>query len=99
MIRHIVVFKFNADTVEARSTDAVLVKQRLEGLIPLIPAISALTVGISLGLVEGHWDAALVGDFRTVADLEAYQAHPEHVAAAAFVGTLTESRAIVDFEF
>ena len=98
MIRHIVAFKLKADDAETRRSDAALVKQRLEALVPLIPQISSLNVGISLGLVEGHWDAVLVGDFETNADLETYQANPDHLEAAAFVGGLTASRAIVDFE-
>jgi hypothetical protein len=32
------------------------------------------------------------------AALEAYQAHPEHVAAVAWVDTVVADRAVVDFE-
>jgi hypothetical protein len=97
VIRHIVAFRLSA-TGEERLEDAAAAIARLSSIRELIPGVLSLAVQQDLGVVPGHWDFVLVSDHATYADLEAYQIHPAHVEAAAFVGSLVSERAVVDFE-
>jgi len=50
-------------------------------------------------VVGGHWDVVLVSEHDSNDDLEAYQAHPAHREAAAWVSTVVNDRATVDYEY
>ena len=43
-------------------------------------------------------DVALCSEFTDREALERYQNHPEHLVAADFVGSVRETRQVVDFE-
>ena len=66
MIRHVVMFKFRDDADEAQ-------RQAVHDAIATMPEATgvteAYTFGPDLGLAEGNFDFAVVGDF---ADQEAY---------------------------
>jgi hypothetical protein len=98
MIKHIVTFKFAGDA-DVRRESSATAKRELESLTTLVPGVASLVVGIDPATAETHWDAVLVSDFENEADLGAYQVHSEHVRVAALVGSLTESRSIVDYEY
>jgi hypothetical protein len=98
MIRHIVLFTLASDDQQQRAADAAALKQRLEGLVGQIPGLQSLTVKTDLGEVDGHFDIALVSDHDDNEALRGYQAHPAHVEAGAFVKTVVDKRAVVDFE-
>jgi hypothetical protein len=98
MIRHIVVFRLNAADAERRHVDATGLKSRLEPLKDVIPGVLSLEVHIDQGLIATHWDAVLVADYPSNEALEAYQSHPEHVAAVTWVNTVVADRAVVDYE-
>lgn len=100
MIHHIVLWKLN----ESNDTDTKLataedIKQRLEKLTHRISEIQELRVGIDLGEIEGNFDIALHSVFANQADLEAYQQHPEHQAAGAFIKSVVAKRVCVDYTF
>jgi heme-degrading monooxygenase HmoA len=98
MIRHIVLFTLAATDEAQRASDAAGMKQRLEGLVGQIPGLRTVTVTRDLGEVEGHFDIALVSEHDDNAALEGYQAHPAHKEAAAFVASVVDKRATVDYE-
>jgi hypothetical protein len=98
MIRHVVAFKLAADDADDRARDAITLRDELGSLVGSVPQLRHLEVGIELGLVPGHWDACLVTDFDSVADLETYQAHPEHVRVLGVINPLVSARAVVDYE-
>jgi hypothetical protein len=98
VIRHVVVFALRADDQAQKRTDARAMKQRLEALSSVVPGVRSLQVGIDLGRVSGHWDVVLVSDHDSVAALEAYQVHPDHVAAAEFVSSVVADKACVDYD-
>lgn len=97
MIRHIVLFKLAADDDAQRRDDAHGIAERLEALDTQIAGIQSIRVDRDLGLVEGHWDIALVSEHDDNAALEAYQVHPAHQEAAVFVKSVTSDRAVVDY--
>lgn len=97
MIRHIVLFRLAADDDGQRREDASEIASRLEALNTQIPGIESIRVDRDLGLVEGHWDVALVSEHEDNAALEAYQVHPAYLEVAAYVRTVISDRATVDY--
>jgi heme-degrading monooxygenase HmoA len=98
MIRHIVLFTLSATDEVQRATDTAGLKDRLESLVGQIPGLRTLTVASDLGEVDGHFDVALVSEHDDNEALRNYQAHPLHVEAGAYVKTVVDKRAVVDFE-
>jgi hypothetical protein len=99
MIRHIVAFRLASTDPTQRTLDARGIHNHLTALVGVVPTVRSIEVGQDLGFVHGHWDVVLVSVHDSNADLEAYQVHPEHVRAAAWVATVVNDRATVDYEF
>ncbi|OYX59224.1 MAG: hypothetical protein B7Y93_00825 [Micrococcales bacterium 32-70-13] len=97
MIRHIVLFRLAADDDAQRRDDAQGMAERLEALQMQIPGIQSIRVDRDLGLIDGHWDVALVSEHDDNAALEAYQVHPAHKEAGEFVTSVISDRAVVDY--
>jgi hypothetical protein len=96
MIRHTVLFHWTAEATEAQ-IDGVL--SRLAELPAQIPQIRRYEFGRDLGFSEGTWDMALVADFDTKADWEAYLSHPTHRSAVTeATGPITEELIRVQYE-
>ncbi len=101
MVKHIVFFHL-LDEAEGKSKveNAQIIKAGLEGLIDLVPCLKAAEVGINIpNATKTNYDIALVCDFESWADLDAYQAHPEHLKVAAYIGKCKDDRAAVDYEY
>ena len=99
MIRHIVAFRLTSTDPAQRTLDARGIHDDLTALVGVVPTVLSIEVGQDLGFVHDHWDVVLVSVHDSNADLEAYQVHPEHVKAAAWVATVVNDRATVDYEF
>lgn len=99
MIRHIVEFTLSAEDPAQRVLDAQGIHDHLTALMGVVPTVRSIEVAPDLGLVSGHWDVVLVSEHDSNADLEAYQAHPAHREAAAWISTVVNDRATVDYEF
>jgi heme-degrading monooxygenase HmoA len=97
MIRHIVLFRLAATDEVQRRDDAHGIAERLQALETQIEGIVSIRVDRDLGLVDGHWDVALVSEHDDNAALEAYQVHPAHKEVAAYIGTVITDRAVVDY--
>jgi len=96
MIRHIVFWKLKA---ENKAENALKIKTDLEALKGKIPGLLHIEVGINTdGTPQDNWDVVLNSDFEDIAALDAYQVHPLHKAAAAFIGGVRTDRACVDYE-
>jgi len=98
MIRHVVSWKLNGADAAARAEQAATITETLTALPALIPEILALQVGTNAITSDIHWDVTLIADYESVAGLEAYQVHPDHVAATKIIGPLVAQRSTVDFE-
>lgn len=98
MIRHIVQFRLRATDPAQRAEDTDGIRAHLTALVDVVPGLRRLDVHPDLGLVDGHWDVVLISDHDDNSALEAYQAHPEHKSASAWVSGVVTERAIVDFE-
>ncbi len=98
MIKHIVFFRLAAVDTAQRSSDLETIAAGLRSLIGQIPELHHLEVGGDLGVVDTHWDAALLTEFASVADQDRYQRHPEHVRVLGIVNPLVSERAVVDYQ-
>jgi hypothetical protein len=97
VIRHIVLWELKAVDAAAKATASQTIARALESLVPTISEVRSLAVGTDVG-IEGNWDIALTADFDSVADLQAYQQHPDHLRVGAIVRELVVRRASVDFD-
>ncbi len=98
VIRHIVAFELNGLDDEERLAHISRMQDVLEALATL-DEVESITVRPDLGTVVGHWDVVLVSEHESKADLDAYQAHPEHQKAAKIAGEFVARRAVVDYEY
>lgn len=99
MVRHIVMWKLRDGALgKGRLELAQELKTRLEALVPLIPQIKRLEVGLNFSPRDVARDIVLDSDFADRAGLETYAAHPEHQKVVAFVKEVVEETRVVDYE-
>lgn len=94
MITHVVLFKLKDRSPEAIEKAAGV----LRGLEGKVPVIRSIEVGVDVLRSQRSYDIALTVRLETLADLEAYQTHPEHVKVADYIAMARESVAVVDYE-
>ncbi|WP_419919195.1 Dabb family protein [Candidatus Poriferisocius sp.] len=75
MIRHVVMFRFRND---ADATQRRAVRDAIATMPGATGATEAYAIGPDLGLAEGNFDFAVVGDFADEAAYLTYRDHPEH---------------------
>lgn len=99
MVRHIVLFKLK-NTLSKKEKLEVMqnFKAAIEALPAKISVIRHIEVGLNMNPDEA-FDIALNSEFDTLDDVNFYAKHPEHVAAAALLKEVKDSRACVDYEF
>ena len=90
MVKHIVLFKLK-ETLSQEEKLKVMndFKAAIEALPAKIGFIRHIFVGLNANSAE-KWDICLDSEFDTLADVNAYAVHPDHVAAA---GLLKEVKA------
>lgn len=99
MLRHIVMWKLKEFALgHSKSENALLLKEKLLALRPLIPEIKQMEVGINLPTSEyANYDAVLDLIFDDYEALVRYQAHPDHKKLAGWIGMVREERGSVDY--
>jgi len=99
MIRHIVCWRFLSSAGGAGKEENLgKARTLLESLRGKIPEIRSLEVGINLTVSDASYDLALCGTFDSVAALESYQRHPDHLAVVAFLRAVQSAKIVVDYE-
>ena len=94
MLRHIVMWTLKQENKHA---NAQIIKEKLEALQGEIDGLLKVEVGIDLGSIEGNYDVVLISDFDDENALNAYQVHPLHKEAGAFIKSVATGRACVDY--
>ena len=92
MIKHIVMWTLH------NPADAPRMKELLESCRTVVPGILAFEVGIRSEGLEANADVALYSAFADRAALAAYQQHPHHLAVAAQIGSMRQTRTVLDYE-
>ncbi|MGD8401795.1 MAG: Dabb family protein [Bacillota bacterium] len=99
MIKHIVMWQLKEEAHgNPKAANARIIKEKLEALNGRIPGLLKLEVGINCVPEPGGSDVVLYSEFATRQDLDNYQSHPEHLAAASFVRAVNVERRVVDYE-
>lgn len=100
MVRHIVMFKLlpfaSAGEKLAKLEE---IKQALEALHGKIDVLRSIRVDFNCN-PEEEYDLILTTEMDTLADVNTYATHPEHVAVSkGIIGPVKAGRACVDYEF
>ena len=99
MIKHIVMWTLKDSAAGAdKAANARKMKQLLEALPGLIPVLRKLEVGVDVFAATPACDVILYSEFATRADLDVYQAHPEHLRVVEFVKQVVTTRSVLDYE-
>ena len=99
MVKHIVLWAVK-DEAAGLSKKQILaeMKSKLEALVPVIKEVKKMEVGFNFLESPAAWDIALYTEFDSKDALNAYQVHPEHVKLKDFIMSVTDKRAVVDYE-
>ena len=95
MIKNIVFFKLE-DNSEANKE---AVKTRIMGMKGKIALLKHIEVGVNFSPEERAFDLALVTDFETKEDLQAYAIHPLHVEVVTFLKSINTVTKVVDYVY
>lgn len=98
MIRHVVSWKLATEDAAERAEQAAEVARRLNALMGIVPELRAVSAGANVAHPEVNWDVTLVADVDSLDALKAYQVHPAHKEAGAYIRSVVASRVAVDFE-
>jgi hypothetical protein len=94
MLLHLVCFKYKPETEEAKRVQH---RERLAALADLDGVVD-LKVGADVVRAPRSFDTGLAVTFTDRAALDAYQAHPRHVAVVQAAHGLCQQIVAVDFE-
>lgn len=98
MIKHIVMWKLKEQAEGGdKATNAYKVKALLDSCSDLVPGILKFEVALAEPGLEATYDVVLYSEFDSKESLDAYQVHPDHVAAKPFIGAVREARQCMDF--
>ncbi len=100
MIKHIVMFKLKGTDNRSEYENAIEAKQRFSKVIENVTELKKGEVVInSADAPESNYTIALICDFDSIDDLNAYQVHPVHKEFGAFIAEIKTDRACIDYEY
>lgn len=94
MITHIILVKLNNSNEEAIDS----MKNKLLGMKGKIECLKDLSVGVDFVHAEISYDIAMVAQFDSKEDLNAYIAHPVHIEVGKYIETVQAKVVAVDYE-
>lgn len=98
MIKHVVMWRFKESAEgNTKSENMRIFREGLEALVPIIPELKTLEIGVDELGESASYDMILISTFDSFEALEVYKNHPEHQKVSAFCGKVRESRVAVDF--
>ena len=98
MVNHIVLWNFNETLTEEQKAEAGRrIKESLEAIKEKAQGVISLEGRVN-ELASSNKDIALLSSFESVEALNAYQIHPDHVKAGAYIKEVTCNRACFDYE-
>ena len=100
MIQHIVLLKLKEfENEDLKAVVRNKITHALQALKDKIEVLKFIQVGQNYELMSPSHDIGLITHFETLADLEIYRVHPEHLKVVELIKSNTSSRAVIDFEF
>ena len=99
MIRHIVAWRFKENGEgKTKSENMAIVRDSLYALLPIIPEIKKMDIGMDISHTDMSMDLVLITEFESVEDMKIYANHPEHLKVSSYVRKVIETRAVIDCE-
>ncbi len=99
MIKHIVTWRLKDEALgRDKAANRARLCEMLAALPQTCPTIHHFEFGVDIAAADGPWDVAIYSEFQTREDLDAYQAHPEHIKLKEFAAAIVDGRAVVDYE-
>lgn len=99
MIRHVVMWKFKSDAEgKTKAENMEWVRERLYALLPVIPEIKRMEIGLDVSQTDMSMDLMLLTEFDSLDALHTYAVHPEHVKVSTYVRKVIETRVVLDCE-
>ncbi len=95
MIKHVVSWEF---TEENKTDNLKRMKELLDELPSLIPAIEDYEVGLNIKVSELAMDMVLISSFADETALQTYANHPEHKRVVEALHGVTTKAVIVDYK-
>lgn len=100
MIKHIVMFRLKDTEGKSAAENALETKERFGKVVENVPELKRGEVVInSEDAPESNYTIALICDFESIDDLNAYQVHPVHKEFGAFIAEIKVDRACIDYEY
>jgi hypothetical protein len=92
-------FKLKDVNGKTELENAVEAQERFNDVIENVPSLKSAKVVInSKDADASNYTIALICEFETIDDLNAYQVHPAHLNFGKFISGVRESRACIDYE-
>ena len=93
-------FKLKNADGKSEYENAAEAKKRFQAVIDGVKVLKKGEVVVnSPDAPDSNYTIALICDFDSIDDLNAYQVHPAHVEFGSFIGTVKTDRACIDFEY
>ena len=96
MIRHVVFFKFKAETDSSRRKSVL---DDLRSLPDKIDVIRSFEVGEDVLQSARSWDAVIVATYDDLQALETYSRHDDHVEVVLKLREISDAVGSVDYEY
>jgi hypothetical protein len=96
-VSHVVMWHLKGETPAEKAVSAERVKSVLLPLVETIPEIISMSLHDSVVHEARNADLILLSEFATLDDLQTYQVHPDHEAAAAVIREVTTARVVGDW--
>ena len=98
-IKHIVSFNMKEKIVPLnKNTKALEIKLGLEALQSKISEIKFIEIGLNISESANSADIILVSEFNSMADLDIYRLHPEHIKILDIIKKYCHEMRVVDYE-
>lgn len=98
MLKHIILWRFQPALNEAqKQAETTRLQKAFSALQPLVPGLLCIEFGRNIN-PDNDYDAALFCLFTDDSALQAYQAHPAHLAVKNTLAACLCGRACVDYE-
>ncbi len=99
MVKHIVIWKLKETANgQSKGANAQAIKEKLEGLVGVVPGLLKAEVGFDFRGSGESADAGLYSEFESREAFEAFLTHPAHKQVQPFVKESRSERLMLDYE-
>ena len=97
MIRHIVMWDIDGQTLEDKRRNVDVLRRSFQSLRGQVPGLMHIEIGVDHSCVSYACDVVLYSEFASQEALDAYANHPAHLRVKAEIGNMRIARHQVDY--